>query len=301
MGALRVGLHCWLACSGDRCRRTKLNGRSCMREAPFASLPARPPPPHLLPGPPAVPYRFKQIRAVLLTDTSEVAQAGEQAGCYAVHSLAGWPAPQKLAARISQLLGLQAAATAAALAAAAPALAAVLQAAGAAGSAQQQAEEEGDDVIDLLMLALDASQAPGSSDGGDASTANSTAGGGISSSISSISSAVAMLEWADELLRCLNSVPGFRDTVLLSLVVVPGAQPLSTAPLLQQEQALLTHGQPQAAAAAGSAAQAAAPLENGCWRVHRPLQSFQFAGQQEVEVDGQRPALVVHRLPGVIR
>jgi hypothetical protein len=35
--------------------------------------------------------------------------------------------------------------------------------------------------------------------------------------------------------------------------------------------------------------------------VRRPLQSYQFAGLERVAVDAHRPALVVHRLPGVIR
>ncbi len=35
--------------------------------------------------------------------------------------------------------------------------------------------------------------------------------------------------------------------------------------------------------------------------VRRPIQSYQVAGLEQVAVDERQPALVVHRLPGVIR
>ena len=35
--------------------------------------------------------------------------------------------------------------------------------------------------------------------------------------------------------------------------------------------------------------------------LHRPLQSYQFKGMKKVHVDAKRPAVVVHRLPGIVR
>ncbi|KAL4434842.1 hypothetical protein ABPG77_005369 [Micractinium sp. CCAP 211/92] len=291
----------------------------------------------------SLPDRFKQLRAVLLTDSPEVARAGKLAGCYAVHELASWPAPAQLAARISKLLqvrpweagssaGLQAAA-----APALPALAAVLQAAGAGAGAGEEAaaaggaeEEEGDEVIDMLLLSLDAAHAPagGSAGSSDARTHGpgepASAGGFQPAAAAERGSdgsggptsgqAGAALAWADELLSQLNQAPGFRDTVLLSIVAGAGEQPLSLHPPLVQEQPLLEfyqgpeqppphkqqlqHQQQQQQHLVPVVPPRAVP---GCPPVRRPLQSYQFAGQERVAVDGQRPAAVVHRLPGVIR
>lgn len=265
---------------------------------------------------------------MLLADSTEVAQAGKLAGCYAVHELGSWPAPAQLAARICKLLQVRpwAAGSAAGpqAAAALPALAAVLQAAaagqgagvGVAAPEAGQEEEEGDDVIDMLLLSLDAAHAPGSggtsridarmsiAEGGAAAGGHkpdAAAGHGTSAS-GARSQARAALAWADELLSRLNQVPGFRDTVLLSLVVGPGEQPLSRQPLLAQEQPLLPfeegpRQQPLTALQPAAPSVAAA----GCPPVRRPLQSYQLAGRHRVAVDGQSPALVVHRLAGVTR
>lgn len=221
---------------------------------------------------------------MLLTDSAAAAQAGTLAGCYAAHQLGpAWQPAADLAAHICKLLRVQPLPPPGA-ADAAPALAAVLTAAGQAAPAAGE-EEEGDDVIDMLLLVLDAANAPAG--GGEQDGGSEQDGGG---------SSLAALEWADSLVRALNQAPGFRDTVLLSLVLGPGEQPLALQPLLQQEQPLV---QPGAApgAAPGSAAAGAA----GCPAVRRPLQSYQFAGQERVAVDAAHPALVVHRLPAVIR
>ena len=272
----------------------------------------------------------------MLTDSAEAAEAGSLAGCYAVHrlnssssngsaALPAWQPPPQLADHICRLLRVQplpsgAPAPPAAVEEAAPALAAVFAAAAAAaagagqqhGTGQQQQlqlqqqeeeEEEGDEVIDMLLLVLDAAAAAaaataGSDDDGIAGSCASNGGSGGSS--------CAALEWADDLLRHLNQAPGFRDTVLLSLVLGPGQQPLSQQPLLVQEPPLLLPGRrpdaPSAAAPeAGGAAGAAGAGAADCPAVRRPLQSYQFAGLEQVAVDAHRPALVVHRLPGVIR
>lgn len=268
----------------------------------------------LVPGAPPplgrLPDRFKQLRAVLLTDSSELAQAGALAGCYAVQRLGsssgGWEAAAQLATRICKLLQVRpwarAGITVPAAAAVAPALAAVLAAAGQPGNASVAEHEEGDDVIDQLLVMLDASCAAGGIEGGAGSNGvigdcrgssiNGALGGTNGRSSRSTFSSMAALEWADELLNQLNRQPGFRDTVLLTLVVGPGQQPLSQLPLLQQEQALLAHapGQRHAPDAAARGRQ-----------VRRPLQSYQFSGLERVEVDPFRPAIVVHRLAGVIR
>ena len=223
-------------------------------------------------------HRFKQLRAVLLTDDAAVAEAGGMAGCYRVPAPygAGWQAAGDIAAQICRLLQVQPL-HAPGAATQRPRFAAVLAAAGAATGGSGEGEEESDDVIDMVLLVLHAPNAPGSSGGDD--------GGG------SAGDGVAALEWADSLVRALNQAPGFRDTVLLSFVLGPGQQPLSAAPLLRQEQALL---QPGAPAGAG-------PAAADCPAVRRPLQSFQCAGQERVAVDPHRPALVVHRLRAVIR
>lgn len=215
---------------------------------------------------------------MLLTDDAAVAEAGGMAGCYQVPAPygAGWQAAGDIAAHICRLLQVQPL-HAPGAADAAPALAAVLAAAGAATGGSGEGEEESDDVVDMVLLVLHAPNAPGSSGGDD--------GGG------SAGDGVAALEWADSLVRALNQAPGFRDTVLLSFVLGPGQQPLSAAPLLRQEQALL---QPGAPAGAG-------PAAADCPAVRRPLQSFQCAGQERVAVDPHRPALVVQRLRAVIR
>jgi len=226
---------------------------------------------------------------VLLTNSAEVAKAGEEAGCYAVQQLDSLGAAADLAESIGKLLQGQALPHAAVEAQAAsmpgtmaPALAAVLGTGDAAGlQTSEQQEVEGDDVIDMLLVVLDtarelATQAGASSDSSDRSSGSHAA-----------------LHLADSLLRHLNQVPGFRDTVLLSLVLGPGQHPLSAHPLVRQQLVLLECGQQ---ARAGAAAEELAGS-----RVRRPQQSYQYAGLDAVDVDVHRPAIVVHRLPGVIR
>lgn len=269
---------------------------------------------------------------MLLTDTAEVAEAGKLAGCYAVHLLespgSSWQAPSQLAARICRLLQVQPWAPASTqggtsgAASTLPALAAVLGAAATAppGSRQEAEEEEGDDVHDMVMVVLDAACATG---GGSSSSGDSTGNSGAESAQALAAGAAAenrlgevegstvidgdrfssstfALDWADSLLSQLGQVPGFKDTVLLSLVVGQRqGQGCAQAPphLLQQGPPLLVANQEQAAgerAAIGAAA-------GERLQVQRPLQSYQFAGLDQVKVDEAAPALVVHRLAGVIR
>ncbi|KAI7846349.1 hypothetical protein COHA_000186 [Chlorella ohadii] len=268
--------------------------------------------------PQSLPDRFKQLRAVLLTDLPATAHAGQLAGCYAVHQLGpSWQPPADLAARICSMLHV-APLPLAGSSEAAPALAAVLAAAGqsqppaaAFGAAVGEEAEEGDEVIDMVLLALDAANAPVLSSDGEQAGSGALAPPGAGSS-AALSSSLAALEWADDLVRLLNQEPGFRETVLLTLVVGPGQ--CAEQPLLVQDQPLLQPGQPQPygsaapAAAAGTAASAAA-LERAtavaaapvCLPVQRPAQSYQLAGLDRVSVDAHSPAVVVHRLPAVIR
>ncbi len=108
---------------------------------------------------------------------------------------------------------------------------------------------------------------------------------------------IIALEWTDALLRCLDSTPGFRDTVLTTLVVTPPSPPpvktdtdstrpgVLTQPLAQEQIEL-----------------SVSTTDSGEKVVlHRPLQSYQFSGMNKIEVDASRPAVVVHRLPGVVR
>lgn len=269
------------------------------------------------------PPRFKQLRAVLLTDSSAAACAGQLAGCYAVHQLGhGWQPAAELAARICTLLHV-AAPLPPGGSDAAPALAAVLAAAGQLqpraaagqeGGPEEEEEQEGDDVVDMVLLALDAANAPVlSSTGKQDSSTHDLPGAG---SNAAPSSSMAALEWADDLVQQLNQMPGFRETVLLTLVVGPGQQPCMEQPLLVYNQPLLQPGQRQTdtqaavgaagsgagpqAAAAGTAARAAAAVAN-CLPVRRPAQSYQFAGLDRIAVAAHHPAIVVHRLPAVIR
>jgi hypothetical protein len=309
--------------------------------------------------------RFKHLRAVLLTDSAEVAQAGVLAGCHAVHQLGAsskssddgcaWQSqsPRQLASHIAKLLRVQPllppGTGAPARAETAPALAAVL-AAGAAGAMQPEnsvqgkqvelEEEEGE--IEMLILALDAQHAqppsastPLKAAPADRPEAAGSAEGqeeaGKAGSTSSSSSNSWALEWLDSLVRHLGGVQGFRDTVLLSLVLGPGPGQPGQQLLLPVQQPVLAPRRPTrptaAAAAEGDANRGAravggagggsgggtveaqrsvvAAASNGGVddfpAVRRPIQSYQVAGLEQVAVDERRPALVVHRLPGVIR
>lgn len=303
---------------------------------------------------------------MLLTDSEEVAQAGVLAGCHAVHQLGAsskssdagcaWQSqsPRQLASHIAKLLRvrplLPSGTAAPARAETAPALAAVL-AAGAAGAAQpeesvqgkqaelEQEEDEGE--IEMLILALDAQHAqppsasiPPKTAPADRPAASVSAAGQVEagSASSSTSSSSCALEWLDSLVRHLGGVQGFRDTVLLSLVLGPGRgqQPPSQLLLLPVQQPVLAPRQPiqptAAAAEEGDGIRgeravggaggggggrveaqrsvAAAAGNSGVDdfpAVRRPIQSYQVAGLEQVAVDERRPALVVHRLPGVIR
>lgn len=221
--------------------------------------------------------RFKQLRAGLLTDSADVERAGQLAGCYFAQRLQGipdsggkhaWPPAEQLAVRIADVLSVQPPAEIEAVGEAA---------AQAVRPHVRSAEQDSDDVIDMLILVLDAAN--------EAGDADSQAGKEVVEG----SSSEHALEWADGLLRWLNHVPGFRDSVLLSLVLAPACHTLGRQ-LSDQEQ------QQQV-------------LPNTCngvrgadfMPVRRPLQSHQAAGLQPVATDARCMAIVVHRLAGVIR
>ena len=107
-----------------------------------------------------------------------------------------------------------------------------------------------------------------------------------------MSPACAALQWTDSLIRCLDSLPGFRDMVLLSLVISPPPPPIEFfLPLSSGRISLL---QEQPVLLKGSDGSDGTGLR-------RPLQSYQFSGVEKVSVDEERVAVVVHRLAGVIR
>lgn len=113
-----------------------------------------------------------------------------------------------------------------------------------------------------------------------------------------IDQACIALEWTDSLLRSLDSIPGFRDTVLTTLVVTPPP------PLLKTDGAsdsprpcLLKH--PLALKQVELDVRTSTSGEKVV--LHRPLQSYQFCGMKHVNIDTERPAVVVHRLPGIVR
>ena len=77
--------------------------------------------------------------------------------------------------------------------------------------------------IDMILLAL------------DAQTLAAQPGCGSSDQ----DAACGALEWADALVRELNQAPGFRGTVLLTLVLGPGPGPAATVPLAEEDPPLI--------------------------------------------------------------
>ncbi len=99
-----------------------------------------------------------------------------------------------------------------------------------------------------------------------------------------LGAACAAMEWTDALVRRLDRAPGFKDTAILTLVTTPPGGPShSLPPTLTQERAALP------------------PIADAGGVVVRPLQSFEYSGTERVEVDVAAPAVVVHRMAGVIR
>lgn len=107
---------------------------------------------------------------------------------------------------------------------------------------------------------------------------------GVSSPTSALERACSALEWLDSLLQELWQQPGFRETVLLSVVLGPAAT-------LPEPHCLPAAEQPALALAGAPDA----PL------VGRPLLSYRTRGGGPAAVDRQRPAVAIHHLPGVIR
>ena len=109
--------------------------------------------------------------------------------------------------------------------------------------------------------------------------------------------AIVALEWTDALLRCLDSTPGFRDTVLTTLVVTPQSPP----PVKTDTGSTRLGVLPQPLAQEQVELSVSTTDSGEKVVLHRPLQSYQFSGMNKIEVDASRPAVVVHRLPGVVR
>jgi hypothetical protein len=230
--------------------------------------------------PPAEPLeaRFPGLRAALLTDDAALAAGAAAAGFAADGAraplprggAARWPKPAAVAARLAAALG----------AAAAPAPRATPASVLAALGGEEEEGEDGDDDedgADVAFLVLHAGAAaadvavaePDCSDAGAAASA--------------FAAAVAALEWADALVRALDAAPGLGGRTLLTLVLGAGAAPLPPA------------GRPALGGAPLAPAGADFPP------VRRPRQSAEFSGAAAVAPDVRRPAVVVHRLPGVVR
>jgi hypothetical protein len=221
--------------------------------------------------------RFKQLRAGLLTDTAGVERAGKLAGCCFTQRLQSntgssskhvWPPAEELAAHIADLLSVQPLAVGDSMrAAAAPSVQPHVQ------EQSVDVEQDDDHIMDMVMLVVNAAE-------------DVQAGGDVSNGVGS----ERALEWVDSLLRHLNSVPGFRDSVLLSLVLSTASQRLGheQADQKQQQQVLHAHSSSDSAAADFPP-------------VRRPMQSHQAAGLERVATDASSMAIVAHRLPGVIR
>lgn len=114
---------------------------------------------------------------------------------------------------------------------------------GPAGKATVVPEPEDD--IDMLLLLLDASAAAAAEgDRGSMAAAGSSAAAPAPQCGEEEESRTAALEWLDSLLQQLNRVEGFRDTVLLSVVlgVQQGVAAQVSAGLQQARQQLLGMG-----------------------------------------------------------
>ena len=229
---------------------------------------------------------------MLLADTPAALQCGHKAGCHEVQALElsgsppTWPDAGQVAARIARLLAPDAL-----LAAAVTASSGGDKNDGEQEQQQQRGGEGGeadagaggeeldsDETVDMVVLALDAQHAPGSSGGARGSPASAAPHD------SEEGAAPPALAWVDELVRELNACPGLRQCVMLSLVLAPsaGAAPSPGLAPLPQTQPLLQLGA-------------------GFLPLRRPRQSYQAAGLDAVEVEAGRPMLVVHRLAGVVR
>ena len=237
---------------------------------------------------------------MLLADTAASLQAGQQAGCHAMHPLVRggssrptWPDAAEVAWHITRLLEPEtvvAAAAAANSGTSGMGTEAEQQPAQPAAGAHQHQEQDSEQNVDMVLLVLDAQHAPGGSEDAAGAAAQDKACSATPSLPSSPpadteqlpSRAVLALEWVDALLRWLNAAQGFREGVLLTLVCTPGSELLGIPPLLQEQPLLQPAG--------------------GDFRPQRrPLQSYQAAGLETVAVEATSPSLVVHRLPGVIR
>jgi hypothetical protein len=257
--------------------------------------------------PPPLGARFKGLRAALLADCPAVCASAAAAGYAEVAALPGggvanWPKASEVARRVAAALGeprrpagagrttrvlvsfpewdarlmhasMHAADVKAFSAANGDAADAALDASAAA--AARDAADDDDGAADMALVLLHA--CPPHDALAEAQAADGEA---------ELAAACGALHWADALVRHLDGAPGFRETVLLSVVLAPGRSPLPGEEL-PQEQAVLQPALP--------------PGGPPFPRILRPTQSYQFSGAQRVRVRAARPALVVHRLCGVIR
>lgn len=224
---------------------------------------------------PPMPQRFKNIHVALVGNCSSLEAIGEGLGSHSTRVLPlnapqKWPQTERLAKELTSCLGVQ-----------------PLEEYVASFSLNKPLEDNESDMIILWMQLPEITHRQEEEEEDEASS-------------EAIDQACVALEWTDLLLRSLDSIPGFRDTVLTTLVVTPppptpslktdGNSNIPMPRLLQhplaQEQIELD----------------VRTLNSGEKVVlHRPLQSYQFCGMKQVKVDTERSAVVVHRLPGIVR
>jgi hypothetical protein len=223
--------------------------------------------------------RFPGLCAALLTDDAALAAGAAAAGYTADGAGAPlprggagrWPKPAAVAARLAAALGAPTAPAPRATPAS------VLAALG--GEEEGDAGEEDEDGADAAFLVLHADAATADV----AAEPDSRGEKGAEEEAAALAAAVAALEWADALVRALDAAPGLRGRTLLTLVLGAGPAPLPGA------------GRPALGGALLAPAGADFPP------VRRPRQSAEFSGVAAVAPDARRPAVVVHRLPGVVR
>jgi hypothetical protein len=108
------------------------------------------------------------------------------------------------------------------------------------------------------------------------------------------SAARAVAGWADRVLRYLNNSPEFREAVLLAVVLTPAGADLGPG-------LLAPGGIPLARRKGSEGGGSGGGGGGGGGAVPRPRQSWQQLGSGAAAADARRPALVVRRLPGVVR
>lgn len=88
--------------------------------------------------------------------------------------------------------------------------------------------------------------------------------------------------WVDTLLQRLDAVPGFKDTVLLTVVLGSSALPSNDNSMY-------------------NAVHTKTSICNSVDGIKMPVQSYRCSGMEYVDVEEESPAVVIHRLSGIIR